>query len=100
MGLGDMLTENADVSRSAFGPHRVIPDRWKGMSEEQLTAIRDEQEKQRLENLKKQECEIQKVNQWHLQKNSQNKAGLLLERQQQRQTREMRKQLDSENAVL
>lgn len=98
--LGDMLTENPDVSRSAFGPHRVIPDRWKGMSEEQLSSIRDEQEKQRLENLKKQEAERQKMTQWHLQKNSQNKAGMLLERHQQRQTREMRKMLDAENRAL
>lgn len=98
--LGDMLTENADVSRSAFGEHRVIPDRWKGMSDLQIQNIREEQEKQRLENIKKAEQAKDKANQWDLQKNSQAKAGILLERQAARQTREMRKQLDAENAAL
>lgn len=47
--FGDTLTENPAVAQSAFGPHRVIPDRWKGMSPQQLEDIRREQEKQRLE---------------------------------------------------
>lgn len=47
--FGDVLTENPAVAQSAFGPHRVIPDRWKGMSPQQLEDIRREQEKQRLE---------------------------------------------------
>ena len=46
---GDILTENPAVAQSAFGPHRVIPDRWKGMSPEQLADIRRTQELQRLE---------------------------------------------------
>lgn len=98
--LGDMLTENPDVSRSAFGPHRVIPDRWKGMSADEIRQIREEQERQRLENTKKLEQTKHKDNQWDLQKNSQAKAGILLERQNARQTREMRKQLDAENAAI
>ena len=48
---GDFLTENPAVAQSAFGPHRVIPDRWKGMSPEQLADIRRQQELQRLENM-------------------------------------------------
>lgn len=47
--FGDTLTENPAVAQSAFGPHRVIPDRWKGMSPQQLEQIRKEQERQRLE---------------------------------------------------
>jgi hypothetical protein len=47
--FGDTLTENPAVAQSAFGPHRVIPDRWKGMSPQQLEDIRREQEKQRLD---------------------------------------------------
>lgn len=42
----DMLTENPDQAISAFGPHRVVPDRWKGMSDEQLRKIRAEQLRQ------------------------------------------------------
>lgn len=44
--FGDMLTENPDVAQSAFGPHRVITDRWKGMSPAQLAQIRYIQEEQ------------------------------------------------------
>ena len=47
---GDILTENPAVAQSAFGPHRVIPDRWKGMTSEQRTNIQKKQEEQRLEN--------------------------------------------------
>jgi len=51
---GDFLTENPAAAQSAFGAHRVIPDRWKGMSPEQIAEIRRQQdiqrkEKQRLE---------------------------------------------------
>lgn len=42
----DLLSENPDQAISAFGPHRVVPDRWKGMSDEQLKRIREEQLKQ------------------------------------------------------
>lgn len=47
---GDVLTENPAVAQSAFGPHRVIPDRWKGMSPEQIADIRRTQDLQRKEN--------------------------------------------------
>ena len=47
---GDFLTENPAVAQSAFGPHRVIPDRWKGMSPEQIADIRRTQDLQRREN--------------------------------------------------
>ena len=47
---GDILTENPAVAQSAFGAHRVIPDRWKGMSPEQLADIRRTQDLQRKEN--------------------------------------------------
>lgn len=46
---GDFLTENPAVAQSAFGPHRVIPDRWKGMSPEQIADIKRTQELQRKE---------------------------------------------------
>ena len=48
---GDFLTENPAVAQSAFGAHRVVPDRWKGMSPEQLADIRRTQELQRKENM-------------------------------------------------
>ena len=47
--FGDMLTENPNVAQSAFGSHRVIPDRWKGMSPAELNNIRNTQNEQLLE---------------------------------------------------
>lgn len=40
---GDFLTENSDTAISSFGPHRVVPDRWKGMSPAQIKTIRQQQ---------------------------------------------------------
>jgi protein gp37 len=49
MLYGDFLTENPAVAQSAFGSHRVVPDRWKGMTPEQIAEIRRVQELQREE---------------------------------------------------
>ena len=49
MLYGDFLTENPACAQSAFGSHRVIPDRWKGMTPEQLNEIRRVQDIQRKE---------------------------------------------------
>ena len=49
MLYGDFLTENPACAQSAFGAHRVIPDRWKGMTPEQLAEIRRVQDIQRKE---------------------------------------------------
>jgi len=98
--LGDTLTENPDVARSAFGPHRVIPDRWKGMSDAELADIRQVQESQRRENLAKLEDQREREKEWSLHQTSTAKAGILMERAQNRQSAEERKQLDLENAEL
>lgn len=47
---GDILTENPAVAQSAWGPHRVITDRWKGMSPEQIAQIKKTQADQIKEN--------------------------------------------------
>ena len=44
--FSDLLTENPDQAISSFGPNRVVPDRWKGMSQQQLEQIRKEQQRQ------------------------------------------------------
>jgi hypothetical protein len=49
--FGDTLTENPGVAQSSFGAHRVITDRWKGMSEEQKAEIQRIREQQVLEYL-------------------------------------------------
>ena len=42
----DLLSENPDQAISQFGPHRVVPDRWKGMNQDQLRRIREQQQNQ------------------------------------------------------
>lgn len=48
---GDLLSENPQQAASSFGPHRVVPDRWKGMTREQLEQIRLVQKQQIQEKL-------------------------------------------------
>ncbi|XP_073645402.1 RIB43A-like with coiled-coils protein 2 isoform X1 [Tursiops truncatus] len=50
---GDLLSENPQQAASSFGPHRVVPNRWKGMSREQLEHIRLVQKQQVQEKLTK-----------------------------------------------
>ncbi|XP_074873982.1 RIB43A-like with coiled-coils protein 1 [Carettochelys insculpta] len=47
---GQLLTENPAVAESPLGPHRVLTDRWKGMSPQQVEAVWKAQEQQRQEN--------------------------------------------------
>ena len=35
----DLLSENPDVSKSALGSHRVVTDRWKGFTPEQVCSL-------------------------------------------------------------
>lgn len=42
----DLLTENPSQAASALGPQRVIPDRFKGMTPDQLQRVYDEQKRQ------------------------------------------------------
>ncbi len=46
MVSSDLLSENPDQAISQFGPHRVVPDRWKGMNQDQIRRIREEQQNQ------------------------------------------------------
>jgi hypothetical protein len=46
MVSSDLLSENPDQAISQFGPHRVVADRWKGMNQDQLRRIREEQQNQ------------------------------------------------------
>lgn len=48
---GNLLSENPEQAVSSFGRHRVITDRWKGMNQDQLMAIRYSQQQQVLEKL-------------------------------------------------
>lgn len=98
--FGDMLTENPDVAQSAFGSHRVIPDRWKGMSPAQVNEIRKIQHDQMLEKKRLEEEEKEHQQEWERLQLAQSKAGILAEREQERVRKELNKQLTDENTRL
>ncbi|CAM5082470.1 unnamed protein product [Eretmochelys imbricata] len=97
---GDLLSENPEQAASSFGRHRVITDRWKGMNQDQLKAIRYTQQQQVLEKLRLQEEERQRNAEWDRQRIQGARAQLLFERHQQRLNRELRRTLDNANAQL
>lgn len=98
--FGDILTENPAVAQSAFGPHRVITDRWKGMSPEQIADIKRTQELQRKENDRiKQEDEL-RDKEWERQSVANARAALLLEREKERLKKELERQQADENKRL
>lgn len=98
--FGDLLTENPDVARSAFGSHRVITDRWKGMNEQQINDIRKTQAEQvRLNaNMRSEEKRIN--DQWDANRIQMAKTGTLLERAEKRERRAIQKSLVEENKRL
>lgn len=97
---GDVLTENPAVAQSAFGPHRVIPDRWKGMSPEQVADIRRTQDIQRKENERKRQEEALRDAEYERQSAANARAGMLLEREKDRRERDLKNQLAGENKRL
>jgi len=97
---GDILTENPAVAQSAFGPHRVVPDRWKGMTPEQIADIRRTQELQRRENERTRQEEELRDQEYERQSSANARAAMLLEREKERREKDMRKQLDDENKRL
>lgn len=98
--FGDVLTENPAVAQSAFGPHRVITDRWKGMSPQQLEDIRKQQENQRLE--KERLAQEQKLRdlEHDRQRLANARAAMLLEREMERKREELNRRLADENRRL
>ncbi|XP_062971647.1 RIB43A-like with coiled-coils protein 2 [Cynocephalus volans] len=97
---GDLLSENPQQAASSFGPHRVVPDRWKGMTQEQLEQIRLVQKQQVQEKLRLQEEERQRDMDWDQRRIQSARATLLFERQQQRWQRDLHRALDSSNLSL
>ncbi|CAH1783212.1 unnamed protein product [Owenia fusiformis] len=98
--FGDILTENPSVAQSAFGPHRVITDRWKGMSPEQIADIKRTQELQRKEKERLKQEEELRDKEWERQRIANARAALLLEREQDRQKKDLDKQQANENKRL
>ncbi|XP_075691449.1 RIB43A-like with coiled-coils protein 2 isoform X2 [Rhinoderma darwinii] len=97
---GDILTENPAVAVSAFGSHRVVPDRWKGMSPEQLKTIIDIQKQQCQEKQRLKEEEKRWNTECDRQRTLAARAAMSLEQQEQEFNKEMRKRMDGYNQQL
>ncbi|KAG8540136.1 hypothetical protein GDO81_019800 [Engystomops pustulosus] len=97
---GDLLSEDPAQATSAFGPHRVVPDRWKGMSPQQLKEVMDVQQQQIQEKTRQLEEERRRQAEWDKKRVQEARAMILLERQQKRQERELRKAQDHVNRQL
>ncbi|XP_018419579.1 PREDICTED: RIB43A-like with coiled-coils protein 2 [Nanorana parkeri] len=97
---GDLLSENPAQAISAFGPHRIVPDRWKGMRPEQLEEIYNVQQQQKQEKMRLKEEERQRQAEWDRRRVQEARAMILLERQQKRQEKELRKGQDHLNLQL
>ncbi|XP_069141475.1 RIB43A-like with coiled-coils protein 2 [Argopecten irradians] len=98
--FGDVLTENPSVAQSAFGPHRVITDRWKGMSPQQLEHIRNLQDLQRAEKNRQEQEEELRNKEWERQQMANARAAMLLEREMERKRRELDREQAEENRRL
>ncbi|KAA0193463.1 RIB43A domain with coiled coils 1 [Fasciolopsis buskii] len=96
----DMLTENPAQAISAFGPNRVVPDRFKGMSKEQLAAIQREQQEQMRERERLRAEEKLRDEEWDRQRVKSARLGLLLEREIERSSKQINKRLADENLKL
>lgn len=97
---GDILTENPSQAASCFGPDRVVPYRWKGMSPQQLEEIRHSQELQRQEKQRLKEQARQLEEEWDKQRNLVARAGMVLEQEEGCLRKQLRKGLDSYNEQL
>ncbi|XP_065196154.1 RIB43A-like with coiled-coils protein 2 [Sycon ciliatum] len=93
---GDLLSENPSVAASAFGPHRVIPDRWKGMSPSQVAEVRRVQNEQVLEKQRLKEAAEREEQEWSRQRLADARCAQLLERRENR----TRKQILADQALM
>ncbi|CAH8450110.1 unnamed protein product [Dicrocoelium dendriticum] len=96
----DFLTENPAQAMSAFGPNRYIPDRFKGMPPDIVSDIRKTQKEQIKERERIQKEEEERDNEWDKQRMKSARLGILIEREIERCTKEIKKKLADENLKL
>uniref|UniRef100_A0A8B9HU48 RIB43A-like with coiled-coils protein 1 n=1 Tax=Astyanax mexicanus TaxID=7994 RepID=A0A8B9HU48_ASTMX len=104
MVTSDLLTESLEAAaregeRSAEAP-RVLPDRWKGMSPKQLSAIYRQREEQRAEKEAQRQLEKHRELAWGLQQLEEAREQVEEERRLREMERERRLQLDKYNQQL
>ncbi|CAF0756924.1 unnamed protein product [Adineta ricciae] len=100
MVTSDLLSENPDQAISQFGPHRVVPDRWKGMNEDQIRRIRQEQQSQLEEKKRREEEERQRDQEWDQRRVAEAKAGMIAEKQLERERHGYQQDLYHDNQRL
>jgi len=77
--------------------HRLRMDSYKGMTAEEIKAILDYQERQRQENHRKRELELENESKWYVRERVNGLASDLLSQEQERQRRELNKKITKEN---
>ncbi|GIY95866.1 RIB43A-like with coiled-coils protein 2 [Caerostris extrusa] len=97
---GDMLTENPDVAKHPYQSHRILPDRWKGMSKIQLEEYYRSRVNQMQENQIKRGQVRQKEEVWKEFFRNQQTVMQRLNNAEEREKREFCKQLELENQQL
>ncbi|XP_026518600.1 RIB43A-like with coiled-coils protein 1, partial [Terrapene carolina triunguis] len=97
---GQLLTEDPAVAESPLGPHRILTDRWKGMSPKQVEAVWKAQEEQRQENQRLREAERQREAEWEVQRQLAARAAMALEEEERLARLQLRKGLDAYNQQL
>jgi len=98
--FSDFLTENPDQAISSLGPNRIVPDRYKGMSPEQIEKIRQEQLRQIAEKQRLKEMERLENEEFDKRRIIEAKAGIITEKQIERKERELLQKLTDENKRL
>jgi len=77
--------------------NRLRMDSYKGMTKQEIQDIRDYQERQRQENHRKREKELENESKWYLRSTVNSLACDLLTKEQERQRREINKKITKEN---
>jgi RIB43A len=96
----DMLTENPEVANSALGPHRKIAYQYKGMSDEEIAAVRAQQQQQQDEMRRQRSGEQMTHEKWDKLEQQQARSVHLKERELDRQMRNLTLNMLKDNAQL
>ncbi|XP_063150345.1 RIB43A-like with coiled-coils protein 1 [Candoia aspera] len=97
---GNILSEDPNTAKSFLEPHRVITDRWKGMSPEQLQAVWKKQKEQCRENERLRQAERQWDAEWGRQRELAAHVAMQMEEEEQNFRMQLRKSLDAYNQEL
>ncbi|KAM9785537.1 LOW QUALITY PROTEIN: RIB43A-like with coiled-coils protein 1 [Neosynchiropus ocellatus] len=99
----DLMTERPEASRrhvDGGNPEQVLTDRWKGMSPEQLSAIRREQEEQRRRKQREQQEKKDEEADWDFLLLESSRAREAHHRRTEAARRERRVRMDQHNKTL